>query len=378
MSQWLYLSPVTEDAAPQCCWWQADGPLHKGDLHQAAHALNQQALTLLLPMEMASYHRVSVPPRSGRWLQQALSNAVEEQLIDELDNLHLAHGPLKDKSHCSLIAINRHTLNRCLDQLAAVNLRPSRIHIDADCLPTDKPRALAWDNRWLIGGDTPIRLALAQTELEGLHTLLPADLHWQSATAPDVSSSVDIDWQANERPWDTLSQGSVHAINLCQGEFQRRMPQTPAWRFVALALVIAVFAHVLQNVALSTYLNQQSDQIQAQTATLWLQRFPEAGPVGDPGAYIRSQQQPENDHYNGVALRLSQLSNQWSNSHGALAQVQRLAFQAGEGWTLQVNAPAFSDLQQLREGLIDQGLDASTDSSVRDTQGVSARFQIKE
>ncbi|KRW59392.1 type II secretion system protein GspL [Pseudomonas sp. TTU2014-080ASC] len=376
MSHWLYLLPDAQ--SPYCYWWHADGPLQQGTLAQAGEQLSGHRPGLILPMEMASYHHVSVPARSGRWLRQALSNAVEEQVIEELENLHLAHGPLRDKSHCAVAAINRDALKRCLAQLAEVNLQPLCAYLDADCLPVDQPRALLLVNRWLLGGHTPVRMALADAELAGFQALLPADLYWQGEHAPSLPGEQNINWQLEERPWALLSQGAAQAINLLQGEFRQQAPQPPAWRGVAVALAIAAGAAVLQNLFLSTYLNQQSDQIQAESDALWRQRFPAAGPLDDLAGYIRTHQQNDAPHYKGVALRLSDLAHLWSSSHGALAQVQRLDYQVEDGWSLQVSAAAFSDLQQLREGLIAQGLDASTDSSVRDIQGVSARFQIRE
>lgn len=379
MSQWLYLSPHATGATPWCCvWWQADGPLHQGNLEQAAKELEAQPFTLLLPMEMASHHQVSVPARSGRWLRQALHSALEEQLIDELDNLHLAHGPLKDKRHCSVLAINRERLAHCLEQLAQHGLQPSRVHIDADCLPQDQNRALAWDGRWLLGGASPIRLALTHEELADLAPLLPADLHWQGSHAPPLEGFDPQHWQFDERPWNCLSQGSQHAIDLRQGDFLRRRPAAAPWRLTLLVLLLATGAQLLQNVGQRWYLERQSDQLHAQSLALWYQRFADEGPVTHLAAQIRAKQRQDVEETPGSAAKLSRLATQWSASHGAMAVVHRLDYQAGEGWSLHVSAPAFADLQQLREGLIAQGLDASTDSSVRDAQGISARLQIKE
>lgn len=379
MSQWLYLSPHATGAMPwRCFWWRADGPLHQGDLQQAAADLGQQPLILLLPMEMASHHQVSVPARSGRWLRQALHSALEEQLIDELDSLHLAHGPLKDKRHCPVLALNRERLGHCLRQLEALGLQPMRIHIDADCLPLDQSRALAWDGRWLLGGAAPMRLALAPDELAGLRPLLPADLHWQGPQPPALEGLDPQHWQVDERPWDCLSLGSQQAIDLRQGEFLRRPRQAAPWRLALLVLLLAAAAQLLQSSGQRWYLEHQSDQLQAQSLALWQQRFADEGPVTDLATQIRAKQRQEVEESPGSADKLSRLAEQWSASHGALALVQRIDYQAGEGWSLQISAPAFADLQQLREGLIAQGLDASTDSSVRDAQGVSARLQIKE
>ena len=329
-------------------------------------------------MEMASFHQVSVPARSGRWLRQALHSALEEHLIDDVEHLHMAHGPLRERRHCSVLVINRERLQRCLKRLAEHGLQPSRMHIDADCLPQDRPRALAWDGRWLLGGSAPLRLTLSDQELGDLSRLVPDGLLWQGAQAPGIDGLEPQHWQAEEQPWQVLSQGSLQAIDLCQGQFQRRTRKARPWRLALLVLAIAGGAHLLQNIGHRLYLEQRSDQLHAASQSLWQERFADEPVTADLARQVRLKQRQQVQETPGVALRLSQLAEQWVASGGALSMIQRLDYQAEEGWSLQVSAPAFADLQMLREGLINQGLSVSTDSSVRDAQGVSARFQIKE
>ncbi|WP_409285663.1 type II secretion system protein GspL [Pseudomonas protegens] len=379
MSHWLYLSPHTPGDRPwHCHWWSTDSAPREGDLEQAAEHLRGQAFALLLPMEMASFHQVSVPARSGRWLRQALHSALEEQLIEDVEHLHLAHGPLRERRHCAVLVINRERLQRCLKRLAEHGLQPSRMHIDADCLPQDRPRALAWDGRWLLGGSAAMRLSLDPRELGELGRLLPDGLLWQGAEAPGIDDLEPENWQAEELPWQVLSQGSLQAIDLCQGPFQRRTRKATPWRLALLVLAIAGGAQLLQNVGHRLYLEQRSDQLHAASQSLWQERFADEPVTSDLAHQVRLKQRQQVQETPGVALRLSQLAEQWAASGGALSQIQRLDYQAEEGWSLQVSAPAFADLQLLREGLINQGLNVSTDSSVRDAQGVSARFQIKE
>lgn len=379
MSHWIYLSPhSTGDTPWHCQWWSADDTPRQGSLEQAAEQLRGHSFVLLLPMEMASFHQVSVPARSGRWLRQALHSALEEQLIDDLEHLHLAHGPLRERRHCSVLVIRRERLQHCLKRLAEHGLQPSRVHIDADCLGQDRPRALAWDGRWLLGGGAPLRLALNERELGDLGRLLPSGLLWHSAEPPAIDGLEPQHWQAEEQPWQVLSQGSQQAIDLCQGEFQRRTRHAAPWRLALLVLGVAVGAQLLQNIGHRLYLEQRSEQLHAASQSLWQERFGDEPATADLAHQVQLKQHRQVQETPGVALRLSQLAEQWSASGGALSLVQRLDYQAGDGWSLQVSAPAFADLQLLREGLINQGLSVATDSSVRDAQGVSARFQIKE
>lgn len=377
MSHWLYLSPPADaDAEWSLTWWQADAPAQHGTLAQAAAQLRGQPLSLLLPMEMASYHQVSVPARSGRWLRQALQSALEDQVVDDLDDLHLAHGPLRDKQHCALFAIDRERLRQCLATLAAQDLHPVRVHIDADCLPADQPCALGWDQRWLIGGAAPLRLALSDAELPALSPLLPGPLHWFGAQAPSGIDSAQ--WHAQDTPWARLSQGSASAIDLCQGAFARPGKRRWPWRTLAVVLIIGCAAQLVQTVGHRLLIEQRSAQLKQQNLALWQQRFPDDGPVIDLARQLQAKLRQQGQGQAGMTRQLSQLAEQWAASSGALAVVHRLNYQQGEGWSLQVSAPDFADLQQLRERLVTQGLSVSAEASVRDSHGVSTRLKIKE
>lgn len=377
MSHWLYLSPPADaDAEWSLTWWNADAPAQHGTLAQAAAQLRGQPLSLLLPMEMASYHQVSVPARSGRWLRQALQSALEDQVVDDLDDLHLAHGPLRDKQHCALFAIDRERLRQCLATLAAQDLHPVRVHIDADCLPADQPCALGWDQRWLIGGAAPLRLALSDVELPALAPLLPGPLHWFGAQAPSGIDSAQ--WHAQDTPWARLSQGSASAIDLCQGAFARPGKRRWPWRTLAVVLIIGCAAQLVQTVGHRLLIEQRSAQLKQQNLALWQQRFPDDGPVIDLPRQLQAKLRQQGQGQAGMTRQLSQLAEQWAASSGALAVVHRLNYQQGEGWSLQVSAPDFADLQQLRERLVSQGLSVSAEASVRDSHGVSTRLKIKE
>lgn len=377
MSHWLYLSPPADaDAEWSLTWWQADAPAQHGTLAQAAAQLRGQPLSLLLPMEMASYHQVSVPARSGRWLRQALQSALEDQVVDDLDDLHLAHGPLRDKQHCALFAIDRERLRQCLAALAAQDLHPVRVHIDADCLPADQPCALGWDQRWLIGGAAPLRLALSDAELPALAPLLPGPLHWFGAQAPSGIDSAQ--WHAQDTPWARLSRGSASAIDLCQGAFARPGKRRWPWRTLAVVLIIGCAAQLVQTVGHRLLIEQRSAQLKQQNLALWQQRFPDDGPVIDLPRQLQAKLRQQGQGQAGMTRQLSQLAEQWAASSGALAVVHRLNYQQGEGWSLQVSAPDFADLQQLRERLVAQGLSVSAEASVRDSHGVSTRLKIKE
>ncbi|MCO2978535.1 general secretion pathway protein GspL [Pseudomonas aeruginosa] len=359
MQACLYLTSTANDAP--LTWWRADGIVHHGDLEQAAAELAEAELTLLLPAEAASHHEVEVPARSGRWLRQALHSALEERLLEDLDDLHLARANLRDGRFCRVFAVRRDWLRERLAQLLALRLLPHRIHVDADCLPGDPPLALRCAGRWLVAAGETQRLALDDDALEDLAPLLPDGLR-----------------RSEETPWPVLAEGARQAIDLRQDEFAAHAEKRIHWPLLALLAVLACAAQLGQDIGHRMLLEQRSTELRQGNLALWQQRFPNEGRVVDLARQVQARLRQDGQSPVDLARRLERLAHGWSAGGGATATVRRLDYQAGEGWSLQVGAPAFADLERLREGLARQGLDVQADSSVRDLDGVSARLQIKD
>ncbi|WP_271409331.1 type II secretion system protein GspL [Pseudomonas sp. Q1-7] len=362
MQAWLYLStPAPADGDWPLTWWRTGGDAVQGDLVQAAADLAGLELTLLLPAEAASHHEIDVPARSGRWLRQAIHSALEDKLLDDPDNLHLVQGPLRERRHCRLFVLKRDWLGQVLERLAGHGLVPARVHIDADCLPADRPLALFCAGRWLIGGALPQRLALGADDLADLKGRLPAALDWREDT-----------------PWALLAEGSRQALDLRTGEFALRPRRRVPWRGLALLVALGLAAQLVHDVGNRLLLEQRTAALAQDNLATWQQRFPDQGRVVDLARQVRARQQQAGQSDLGLAHRLDNLARLWKSSGGGLAEVGRLDYQAGEGWTLRVSAPAFADIERLREGLVRQGRIVLSDSAVREADGVSARLQIKD
>ncbi|MFU3618538.1 type II secretion system protein GspL [Pseudomonas paraeruginosa] len=359
MQAWLYLTSTADDAP--LCWWRADHDVRHGDLGQAAADLADAELTLLLPAEATSHHEIEVPARSGRWLRQALDSALEERLLEDLEELHLARGGLRDARFCRLFAVRRDWLRERLARLAARHLRPKHIHVDVDCLPGDPPLALRCAGRWLVSAGSAQRLALDDAGLEDLGPVLPPGL--RRSEAP---------------PWPLLAEGARLAIDLRQGEFAAHAAKRIRWPLLALLAVLAGAAQMGQDIGHRLLLEQRSAELRQDNLALWQQRFPSEGRVVDLSRQVQARLRQDGQLPVDLARRLDRLADTWSAGGGATATVRRLDYQAGEGWSLEVGAPAFADLERLREGLARQGLDVQADFAVRGHDGVSARLQIKD
>lgn len=360
MQAWLYLTRMATDDDSPVTWWHPDGEPQHGTLQQAA-VLAGQRLTLLLPAEIASHHRFDIPPGSGRWLQQAIHSVLEERLLDDPEQLHLARGPMQARRHCRLFALQRQGLEQLLERLAGHGLDIERIHIDADCLPDEQPLALRCHDRWLVGGACAQRLALDDRAFEELAPLLPADLQ-----------------RSEEAPWPLLARGSAHAIDLRQGTFARRGPARAPWPALLAILAVVCGAEVAQDVGHRWLLQHHTAQVNDASLALWQQRFPDEPRVVDLARQVQARAQHAGQPLQSLARRLDGLAGQWIASAGGETRIRRLDYQKAQGWTLQVNAPDFSTLERLREALAQQGANVQADSAVLAPDGVSARLKITD
>lgn len=360
MQAWLYLTTVTVNDDSPVIWGQTDGEPVYGTLRQAT-VLAATPLILLLPAEIVSHHHVEVPPRSGRWLQQAIHSQLEERLLSDPEQLHLARGPLQARRYCRVFVLQRQWLEHLLERLATHGLMATRIHIDADCLPSNQPMALRCRNRWLIGGACQQRLALSDQELDALAPLLRDNLQ-----------------RSQETPWPLLIQGSAQAIDLRQGEFTLRKASSLLWQALLMILAVAWSAQVVQDVGHRWLLLHRAAQVTEASLKLWRQQFPDEPRMIDLALQVQQRAQQQMRPHQSLARRLDSLASNWIASVGDATQIRRLDYQRDQGWTLQVNAPDFPTLERLREALAQQGANVQADSAVLAPEGVSGRLKITD
>nr|WP_306092844.1 type II secretion system protein GspL [Pseudomonas sp. R5(2019)] len=355
--------PINTGQPLACTWWTADCAASHGALAEAATHLKDHPVVLLLPTEICSHHQVEVPVRSGRWRLQAVYSTLEESLLEDPQTLHLAFGPWQARRRCRLFALPGEWLKQCLAQLAEHGLTPVRIHVDSDCLGKEKPAALLCAGRWLISGADHLRLALAPQDADQLHAALPADLHWHDR---------------DEQPWQRLSEGAEHAIDLRQGDFSLRAPVRPPWRGLGALAALAMIALLLHTVGQRWLIEHHSVRLASENQRAFIQRFPDETRIVDLRRQLQTRMRQTHAPAHNLARRLEQLAEHWSLSGGALAIIRHLDYHATEGWTLAVSAPTFADIERLRAGLAARGLNVQAEGTVRQPDGVSAQLRIKE
>ncbi|OEC32991.1 general secretion pathway protein L [Pseudomonas cuatrocienegasensis] len=335
-----------------------------------ACAEQQSGWTLVLPVEAVTACAVHLPTRKARWLRQALPFAVEEQLADDIEQLHLALGELLADGRYRVYALRRAWLS---DWLAVCPTPPGRILMDADCLPDEGTQLLWLDGRWLLGGSTQTRLALDPEAWGSLadryprpHCCVQAGADVQPLAADQVLQLDDAHlWLA----------GQARGTNLAQGDFA---PATQDVRWQSLRPLLALLGLwlVLQwgfNLAQGWHLQREADAYADASAALYRELFPQDHRLVN----LRAQfDQHLSEAGAGQSGLLSQLDTIGALL-GAQVQVEQLDYRSTPGeLSLQVTAPGFAELEQLRERLQGADMAVQLGAASREANGVSARLVI--
>ena len=328
---------------------------------------------LVLPVEAVTVCAVTLPTRKKRWLRKALPFAVEEWLAEEVEDFHLALGERLEDGRHRVVAVRRDWLQGWLDACGANP--PRAIRVDADLLPGDAPRLCRLDGRWLLGGSVVCRMALADEDWPAVRGALPGTPH--ACAGPDDAplDACELRREASPRRW--LASGAA-GCDLAQGTFAVREPagRWRRWRPAAVALGLCLVLQWGFALAQSWQLRHAGQVHAAASEQLYRQLFPEdlrlvnlrhqfdqhlaRGRADDTGLLALLGRA-------GVALA----------AEGRQVRVQQLDFSLSRGdLALQVQAPGFEALDELRRRLADAGLAVKLGSASREETGVSARLVI--
>lgn len=215
----LLILALPPDPAPADCFWttSVDGqtPVQHGQSvpDMLPHPGRGTERVAVVPAQRLSWHRVTLPPglgaRSPR-LRAALAGLLEEQLLDEPDQLHLALAP--DTSRHGgptwVAACARDWLHEHLQALEAAGHPVDRIVPELH--PHDGPLQLQAvgtpEQAWLLASgqslpeSAPLALPLSSASLALLHGLLPDET--EHTTALWAEPAVFSQAESLMRAWD--------------------------------------------------------------------------------------------------------------------------------------------------------------------------------
>ncbi|MDX1755551.1 MAG: type II secretion system protein GspL [Marinobacter sp.] len=377
------------------------------------NALDNVALYALLPGDEVIFCQADIPAKQARFIRQALPFAVEEQLAQDVESMHLALGNRGEQGY-RVAAIDRSTMGHWLSVFSDwAHTRLMAMYADASLLPVqgrewviclDGDQALVSSSRgeWL-------RMAAANLEVFA-HTLsvpqedevnaevrvalygTAEDLEKQVALEGVLASDTALNYSRETlelAPLELLAHSHYHhrcePINLCEGDFSvngsRRSVLRP-WRpLIAVACTWFVLQVALE-IGLGIYQQQQADRMEEQAMAIYRQYFPadRRTNAGNVRRVIRGQlRQLDASGQSTDFLSLMKYAGQQYASLPGKESVQFNSINYTESrgeLVVDLRADSFDRLSALRNGLVQKGLEADIGSVVNEPSGARGRLTI--
>ncbi len=370
-----------------------------GTLSEAAASVDGRRAVLIVPGDDVLLAQAKVPGGSAARAQQAVPFALEDQLADDVDELHFALGSKGKDDNYPVAVVGRQTMDTVKQQCADAGLRASEIVPETLALPKfsgadvgesawtallDKQQAVVRLNGY-AGFATDA--SMAGIMLDGARQDLPSDINASMVvfrTDPGVCVPEFDDIEMETRECDSKLSlyasglASAPRINLQQGEYNPKTQLNKNWKPWRWT---AVLAAVLCAIFLGGKVMEQQ-QLKRQVASLDAQ-MTDAFKKAMPGVKM---QRPVRQ----VRAELAKLSggspegfiNSLHHITGALAEqpqtvVRSINFRSGR-FELDINTDAIPSLDSLAADLNKRGnLTMTTQSANREGDGLRSRIRIE-
>jgi general secretion pathway protein L len=353
---------------------QPQGSIHAGTLTDAAGESAGQRVVVLVSGADALLTRVSIPGSSSRQkLLRAVPYALEEQVSEDVEDLHFAVGVAMEEGAWPVAVISRHVIQDLTEDALEAGLDIQQVIPEVLALPyrgnetsvlvendvalvrTDQSAGFAVDSDNL-GMLLAARMTDEEDSLPPLHLFVPED-----SLQPDTGEYVGetrVEPFAGD-PLYVFAQGlDGRAINLLQGDFSRSSDWVALlrpWRATAALLVAGI---ILSNVVMGIdyfRLKSESEQLRTQIEQTFKTAMPETRRIVNPRIQMQQQLdklQRKSGTAGGFLSLLSQSGEVLKGMQGV--QVDGASFRAGR-LDVDLKVSNLQLLDQLKQELMKSG-----------------------
>ncbi|MGE0081746.1 MAG: type II secretion system protein GspL [Thiohalomonadaceae bacterium] len=375
------------------------GREQQGSLEEAARAAAGQHVVVLAPAAHLLLTHTDLPLQNRHKLRLAVPYAIEDQLSEDVENLHFALGT-RQEGGVPVAVVSRTRMQAWLSELAAVGLQPNAMVPDVLALPlapAEWSLLLGRDGALLRSGrgrghalqtedlDLLLDVALQQagdarpTRLR-VFDACGGDSHEHAARAAErheVAVTVESCPHGELGLLARQLNGPL-PLDLLQGEFSRREQLSKLWRPWRSAAALLGAALALQ-AGMATWdyvrLGREAELLSQRIEEVYRQTFPDARNVVDP----RKQMQDRL-----AALRGGQSDSFTTLLAGAAPMVSAAGAEVGglrykDGvLDMDLNLADLQRLDKLKQDLTGKGLGVDIQTASSRAGKVEARLQIRE
>ncbi len=411
MADWLLLR-LPQDPLQQASWLVVDShgaptsPPQAGPLALAAARTAGRHVVVLVPGADVLLAEPELPPaKTGGKLHQLVPYALEEQLADDIDQLHFAVGRRPgDSSSLPVAVVARRLMDEWLARLKDAGIEPEAMYADSELLPRNPGQAVALLDEDVIvirppASDVITLPADALTEALDIAARGADDgatggrgLIFYTGAAQWQRRSAEVE-AARERfdgiKVQLLSGGPLAlfaqelpgatATNLLQGPYAPAVSQPVgwrAWRVAAILLACLIGLHVVGNAAELVALHRTDRRLDDSISRIFHTVMP-----GQQSTYEARRQMAQQlkaaralEASGGFLRALEALAKAHGSAPGAV--MRGLTFRGG-ALEVDLSAPTAEVLAQLSRELRQQGWQARLVSGNPAGASYQGRIEMK-
>jgi general secretion pathway protein L len=283
------------------------GDIHAGSLTDAASEVSGQRVVVLVSGADGLLTRVNIPGSSRQKLLRAVPYALEEQLSEDVDNLHFAMGTTLEEEGWPVAVIRKQVMDSLMAEFSAAGLDVQQVIPEILALPynTDETSVLVENDVALVRTGYSSGFAV---DSDNLGMLLAARMNEEEDTVPQLHLFVrkdelrpDMAEYVGETtvepfsgdPLNVFARGlDARSINLLQGAYSRSGDWATLlrpWRATAALLVAGI---LVSNVAMGVdyfRLSRESGQLRAQIEQTFREASPETQRIVNPRIQMQQQ-----------------------------------------------------------------------------------------
>jgi general secretion pathway protein L len=408
MADWLLLRLPRIPEQP-ATWLVVDsrgaavGPPQSGPLSLAAARTAGRRICVLVPGSDVLVAEPELPAKAGAKLLQLVPYALEEQLADDIEDLHFAIGKRTGESRTPVAVVARSLMDEWLTILRSRGIEPDAMYADSDLLPQNPGQAVTLLEEDVVvvrpPSGSPVTLpadaladaleiaqSVSQTSGTAARGLIlytgAAEWHHHSAQVEALRERFDgikIQLLTNG-PLALFAQQLPIAspTNLLQGSYApttSRADGFRAWRVAAILLLCLVGLHVAGKAVELSLLKRSEHKLDTSIRETFRTAMP--GEPSTPDARKRMEQRLAASRAgggsSGLLRALDALVQARSAAPGTV--VQALSFRNG-AVDLKVSAPDAASLERVSQALRNNGWQADLTSGNNVASGYEGRIQI--
>ena len=366
----------------------------------APWAEDPSEVVVFAPVECLLCLSRTVPGRTTAQIARALPFAVEEFVTQDIETMHLAHGPIRRGEPVSCVLVDRTLLAGWLAALESNGLKPSFLGADAGVLSDDDHTVVLFDGDDALvrtsdhmtriePGLLPDALAAAQVPEDPANAGEPPRIDVIGGTAaqtqalrgafPDAIAEQPLDLSVLRFLAERLEVGEPRAVNILQGPFappRHRNRMSPRWRGVAALAAVWFVVFVGMRFAEGLWAERRAEALRADAATLYRDLYPDAATPRNAYADMRRR-----------IGRAEAPTVEFESLLGTLAlaideavdgvELQSLSFSDDRGeLTSELLLREYADLDRLRSDLEERGLVVHIGSAEERDGVVRARLRV--